>query len=111
MRNLDPRAALSRGVRALVGVMLVGATLGLAACAKQEPPADAVFVEGVVHTLDPAQPLASAVAIRDGRIVAVGDKAAMGPFIGDATEITDLEGAVVYPGFTDAHMHLEGIGR
>jgi predicted amidohydrolase YtcJ len=92
-------------------IALAALALFAAACAKQEPPADAVFVDGVVHTLDAEQRVVSAIAMRDGRIVAVGDKAAMGPYIGDATEITDLEGAVVYPGFTDAHMHLEGIGE
>lgn len=98
--------------RRLSRVVTLAAFATLAtACAKQEPPADAVFVGGVVHTLDAQQRVVSAIAVRDGRIVAVGDKAAMGPFIGDATELTDLEGAVVYPGFTDAHMHLAGIGR
>jgi len=96
-----------------ISSVLSAACLALlvAACAKQEPPADAVFVGGVVHTLDPAKPSAEAIAVRDGRIVAVGSKDEIGPFIGDATEVTDLQGAVVYPGFTDAHMHLEGIGE
>lgn len=90
---------------------LVIVTLLLAGCARQEPPADLVLTGGVVHTLDPARPTAVAVAVRDGRIIAVGSAAEIGLLVGEGTELTELAGAVVYPGFTDAHMHLEGVGR
>jgi hypothetical protein len=50
------------------------------------------------------------VAIRGGRIVAVGDEAAMKPFVGRTTKRVDLAGRAVLPGLTDAHVHVEGLG-
>src|SRR5688572_29651956 len=80
MSNLD-----SSAVRRFHLASIVSATVLLVACAKVEPPADAVLVGGVVHTLDRTERVVEALAIREGRIVAVGTKAEMGPFIGDAT--------------------------
>jgi hypothetical protein len=78
--------------------------------AAAEKPADLVLAGGVVITLDPARPRASAVAIRDGRIVAVGDEAQVEPFVGPATKRIDLAGRAVVPGLTDAHVHVESLG-
>src|SRR5712691_1087349 len=82
----------------------------LAAAAAAEKPADLVLDGGVVITLDPARPRASAVAIRDGRIVAVGAEAQVKPFVGPATQRIDLAGPAVVPGLTDAHVHVESLG-
>jgi predicted amidohydrolase YtcJ len=64
-----------------------------------------------VITLDDAQPKARAVAVRDGRIVAVGDDAAVAPFRGPMTRTIDVAGGSVVPGLADAHVHVEGIGQ
>src|SRR5256885_13703733 len=82
-----------------------------APAAAAEKPADLVLAGGVVITLDPARPRASAVAIRDGRIVAVGDEAQVEPFVGPATKRIDLAGRAVVPGLTDAHVHVESLGE
>src|SRR2546425_11774396 len=82
----------------------------LAAPPAAEKPADLVLAGGVVVTLDPARPRVSAVAIRDGRIVAVGDEAQVKPFVGPATKRIDLAGRAVVPGLTDAHVHVESLG-
>jgi len=89
--------------------LLLGLAL-LAGCAR-EPAPDLILHGATFHTLDAARPTASAVAIRAGRLVAVGDAAELLALAGPATRRHDLGGAVVYPGFTDAHAHLEGIGR
>src|SRR5437867_252061 len=91
------------------------ATFGLAAllaapAAAAEKPADLVLAGGVVITLDPARPRATALAVRDGRIVAVGDEAQVKPFLGSATKKVDLAGRAVVPGLTDAHVHVESLG-
>lgn len=65
---------------------------------------------GPIHTADDARPTAEAVAVNDGRIVHVGDRAGAEALVGPATDIVDLRGAALYPGFTDAHAHLNGIG-
>jgi len=75
-----------------------------------EAPADLVLRSGVVHTMDPRRPRAEAVAVRDGRIVAVGMAGDVAPFVGPETRVLELGGRTVVPGFDDAHAHLLGIG-
>jgi len=72
--------------------------------------ADLVLDGGIVVTLDDARPRATALAVRGGRIVAVGDAADVKRFIGKATRRIDLGGRTVVPGLTDAHVHVEGLG-
>ena len=75
---------------------------------------DLVFFNGIIHTMDPATPIASAVAIRSGRIVFVGSdegaRAALGACDrlpgGSAPELVNLERRCVVPGLTDAHLHF-----
>jgi predicted amidohydrolase YtcJ len=68
--------------------------------------ADHVFGHGHIRTLDPAVPVAQALAVRDGRIVAVGTDRAMGELAGPGTRFADLGGCTVVPGFHDAHCHI-----
>jgi predicted amidohydrolase YtcJ len=72
--------------------------------------ADLVLQGGVIVTLDDSRPRATAVAVKDGRIVAVGDAADVKPLVGAGTRVIDLAGRVVVPGLTDAHVHVEGLG-
>lgn len=61
---------------------------------------------GSVYTVDPARPRAEAVAVAGGRIVAVGSDREIQELIGAGTEVLDLEGRTVLPGFQDAHVHF-----
>ena len=67
------------------------------------PYADLVFTGGPVFTADPVRSRASAVAVGGGRIVAVGRD--VDDLIGPATEVVDLGGRMLVPGFQDAHVH------
>jgi len=67
--------------------------------------ADLVFMGGAVYTVDAARRWAGAVAIRRGRIVAVGTDADVQDLVGPRTEVHDLNGRMVLPGFQDAHVH------
>jgi predicted amidohydrolase YtcJ len=58
-----------------------------------------------ILTMDAAKPEASAMAVVDGRIAAVGSEADVAPFL-KAAKILDLPGALVLPGFQDSHNHL-----
>jgi predicted amidohydrolase YtcJ len=69
------------------------------------PHADLVFVNGPVFTVDPARRRARAVAVRGGRIAAVGHEARIRDLIGPGTEVVDLKGRLLLPGFQDAHVH------
>lgn len=68
--------------------------------------ADLIVVNGRVLTMDPAQPTAEAVAIKDGLITGVGDKAAIEALRGPDTRVIDADGGSIIPGFIEGHMHL-----
>ena len=74
-------------------------------------PADLVLRDATIATLDPLQPRAQAVAIRNGRIAAVGSDDAIARYIGKQTKVLDLHGAFVTPGFIEGHGHLMDTGR
>ena len=74
-----------------------------AAAAKAEDVADTIIVDASVVTMDPAVPRAQAIAVRDGRVLAVGSVERILAFKGDATRVRDLDGRVVLPGFIDPH--------
>ncbi|MFF0742952.1 amidohydrolase [Streptomyces sp. NPDC004111] len=69
------------------------------------PAADTLLVGARVRTLDPERPWAEAVAVKDGRIVAVGDEADVRNWRGARTEVIDLAGATLFPGLVDGHSH------
>src|SRR4051794_24986118 len=68
--------------------------------------ADLVLTNGNVVTLDTATPHAEAVAIKDYRILAVGTADEMRALAGRDTEVRNLRGLTVLPGFYDSHYHL-----
>jgi predicted amidohydrolase YtcJ len=67
--------------------------------------ADLAFVNGAVYTVDAARSRAQAVAVKGGRIVAVGSDDAIGEHLGPRTEVFDLDRRMLVPGFQDAHVH------
>jgi hypothetical protein len=66
---------------------------------------DLVIVNARIRTLDPARPAASAVAARDGTIVAVGAADEVRAAVGGGAEVVDLRGAALVPGLVDSHQH------
>jgi len=73
--------------------------------------ADLILFGGPIFTADPDHPRADGVAVDDGRIVYVGDREGALALAGTDTRRIDLRGASLYPGFTDGHAHLIGIGQ
>jgi predicted amidohydrolase YtcJ len=78
----------------------------LVACAAAAAPAERIIRGGPIVTVNPAQPAAEAVAIANGKIVAVGTAAEVMKLAGPATEVTDLAGRTLVPGFVDGHSHF-----
>jgi predicted amidohydrolase YtcJ len=83
----------------------------LAAClashaAARESAADRVLVNGNILTVDARDSVAEAVAIRDGRIIAVGGNAEIEALAGPGTDRIDLGGLTATPGLLDSHIHL-----
>lgn len=72
--------------------------------------ADTVFVNGSVYTVDAARRWAQATAIRRGRIVAVGTDADVTDLVSHRTNVIDLRGKMLLPGFQDAHIHASAGG-
>ena len=73
--------------------------------------ADHVLTGGTVITVDVDPPEAEAIALKDGRILAVGPIDAIAAHIGDSTEVIELDGRVVLPGFIEGHGHFLGLGQ
>jgi predicted amidohydrolase YtcJ len=73
--------------------------------------ADLVLLNGKIYTVDNARPLASALAVRGGRILFVGSEAEARALASRSAQVVDLRGATVVPGIIDAHAHLLGLGN
>ncbi len=92
----------------IAGLVAAFATL-IAGCSGGDSgtsiPADRVFINASAWTLDANRPTAQALAVRDDRIVYVGDEEGVRTLIGDGTVVTDLGGRMLLPGFIDTHVH------
>jgi len=100
--------------RILFALLIVAALAPVFMAAGRSPatqaPADLVLTNGKVVTVDDKQPEARAVAVRAGRIVAVGTEKDIRRFIGPSTQVVDLKGALAIPGIIDSHGHFTGLG-
>lgn len=90
--------------RSIAALLL--AWLGVVGTAIYAQPADVVFRGGAVVSLTAQPAEASGLAVRDERIVAVGDAALEASLVGPSTRIVELDGRAVLPGFIDAHGHI-----
>jgi predicted amidohydrolase YtcJ len=87
----------------IVPALLLTGALGGAPAYAQSP--DTILVNGRVVTADAQGSEHQALAIRDGRIVALGDSGAMRALAGASTRVIDLQGRTVIPGLIDSHLH------
>jgi predicted amidohydrolase YtcJ len=91
-----------------LSICMMGLSLGTSAYANN---ADAIYFGGPIVTIDDKQPNVEAVAVKNGKIIAVGarstvEKMQMGP----KTQLIDLAGKTMLPGFIDAHSHMGLVG-
>ena len=82
----------------------------ISASAFAQEVADMIYYDGTIITINDAQPQVEAVAVKDGKILAVGNKDELLKSKGDATKLIDLDGRTMLPGFVDAHGHVMGGG-
>jgi len=68
--------------------------------------ADRVYINGNIYTVDEEFSTASAMAVKDGQFIYVGDDAGVKAYIGPLTFVFNLEGKTVIPGLHDAHVHI-----
>ncbi|HEY2971711.1 MAG TPA: amidohydrolase [Pyrinomonadaceae bacterium] len=90
-------------------VALISAFLLFPVTAKVEP-ADLVFKNGNIYTVNDRRPKAEAVAIKGDLIVFAGSNREAQAYVGRNTRVVDLGGKTMVPGMTDAHHHLFGVG-
>jgi len=92
-------------------VLLLGFGLGCSSSPKVADTADAIYFGGPIITVNDAQPSAEAVAVKDGKILMVGSRSEIEKnHKGSTTQMTDLAGKTMIPGFVDAHSHFSLIG-
>lgn len=105
-----PDSFLVRARRALPAVILLALVAGCNRARDADPPgADAIYFGGPIYT-GLGEATVEAVAVRDGAILATGARADIEKKKGAKTEMIDLAGAAMFPGFADSHGHLLGIG-
>jgi predicted amidohydrolase YtcJ len=92
--------------RSIQFVFLLAVVLGCTS----EKPASLVIKGGKIYTVNSTNDIAEAVAVTGDRISFVGSYADATAFIGDDTEIIDLKGRILTPGFIEGHGHLMGVG-
>jgi predicted amidohydrolase YtcJ len=69
-------------------------------------PADLIVMNAQIYTMDQTRPTAAALAVRDGKFLAVGDPTGLEGLRGPNTQVIDLRGQAVLPGLCDAHIHF-----
>lgn len=97
----------------LIGIISLIIILSIQSCGGKEVenPADIVLINGVIATVDDENPTAEAVAIKDGKILAVGSTEEIENYLGKTTQVIDLKGKFVMPGFNESHAHFLGLGN
>lgn len=100
------------GAKCLIaGAIAISASVLPAVAQQSDPNApQVVLTGGKILTLDGQSTIAQALAIRDGKILAVGSDAAIKPLAGPQTRVIDLAGKSVVPGLIDTHAHFKAAG-
>lgn len=80
-------------------------------CTSRKTPADVVVLGGTIYTVNEKQPTVEAVVVRGDKIEFAGSEKEAREWIGDSTEVIDLKGKIMTPGFIEGHGHIMGIGN
>jgi predicted amidohydrolase YtcJ len=107
MSKLSRRDLFKAAAGVGLGAALPGAGQAAPGGGQGDEATDLVFVNGRIHTMDERNPLVSAVAIRDGRFIAVGDAA----HPGGHGRVVNLHGRTVVPGLLESHTHFVSLAN
>lgn len=91
---------------ATAGATTPPASAGTTLVEVQPVPADTLFTGGIVLTMDDTKPQAQAVAVRKGTVVFVGSDDEAEPYRAEDTQVVELDGKTLLPGFIDSHSHM-----
>ncbi|MEG2454784.1 MAG: amidohydrolase [Oscillospiraceae bacterium] len=95
---------------ALILTLAMTLSFTTAFAAEAVAPADSVYRNGNIYTMNDKAKTATAMAIVGDKLVYVGDEAGVAAYIGDKTVVTDLAGQTVLPGLVEGHMHIGNLG-
>lgn len=103
---------MNQKIKISLFVFCVFGACALFSCQKNDAvKADLLLTNGKIWTVDPSQPVAEAVAVWHGKILAVGSTADLVQLAGPATKVMDLQGKLLLPGFSDNHTHFLSGGQ
>lgn len=92
-------------------IYLFTSVIAILCCCQQKPaPADLILTNATVYTVNDAQPVAEAIAVTNGRIVKVGSTDEIHEYKGNSTQVLNLHGHYIFPGFIEGHAHIMGVG-
>jgi predicted amidohydrolase YtcJ len=89
---------------------LVAVMLAVTSCRQKTQPADLIIYGGTIYTVNDKQPVVEAVVVRGDKIEYAGTQQEALRYKGEATQLLNLEGKVMTPGFIEGHGHLMGVG-
>jgi predicted amidohydrolase YtcJ len=110
MNTISSRRISRREFLKVSGVVVAGVLIPYRGVQASYPTADTVLTNGNILCVEPAGATAQAVAIRKGKILDVGENALASRYVGQGTEVVDLQGRTLTPGLIDAHAHLPFFG-
>lgn len=105
------RCGVATIVAVIIGSLMAGCERAHARRAQSPERADLVLLHGKVLTVDAADRVAEAIAVKAGKIVAVGRDQEIERHVGDGTRVIDLRGRTVTPGLIDSHVHFSAAGE
>ncbi|MDZ7646463.1 MAG: hypothetical protein U5K54_04395 [Cytophagales bacterium] len=82
----------------------------MASCSERKTPADLIVKGGTIYTVDESKPIVEAVAVTGDVIVYAGDLKGISKFEDENTQVIDLQGKTMTPGFIEGHGHFMGLG-
>lgn len=100
------KSILPISVHLLILVLFVGSI----SCSEKKTPADLIIRGGTIYTVEEATPTVEAVAVTGDKIVYAGDLDGLAKFEGENTQVIDLQGKTMTPGFIEGHGHFMGLG-
>jgi len=106
MKQTDKRPTGGRMVSLAALIVLFSLVASCRSGREPVEPAELILKNGAVYTLNKAQPRAEAAAVAGGKIMFVGSNSKAEKYRGEKTQVIDLAGKMVLPGFQDSHVHL-----
>lgn len=91
-------------------ICLIFCLLALLSCASKHPTADLIIRGGKIYTVNESMPMVEAVAVQGNKILFAGSELEAEKYKNDHTQIIDLQGQTMTPGFTEGHGHFFGLG-